>query len=201
MFTSFSIPIHFKAKSRRLERSMCIQVHQFREPKMMELLKMGHRVIQMMCKCLSRGAVLNAFINSCAELLEMLWGGQKCIVREAVRQVLPVLHSSRAEAWWPRPWDMMVLSFRRAPALSSAVPSGELCSCEGWNEARTLQSHCSICVCWLWVSITWDFSCSLSSYFSCSISSLFIKILNQCFDCQFQTRCWQLWELLQVAMG
>lgn len=65
---------------------------EFREPKVVKqlvLLKVGHLVIQMMCigKCLSRGAVLRAFINTCAELLEMLWGGGEMhrFVREAVR--------------------------------------------------------------------------------------------------------------------
>lgn len=50
---------------------------EFREPKVVEQLvlsKVGHVVIQMMCigKCLSRGAVLRAFINTCAELLDLL---------------------------------------------------------------------------------------------------------------------------------
>lgn len=70
------------------------------------------------------------------------------------------------------------------PALSVAVPLGELCGCEGWNEARTVPSHCSSCVCWLATLAALHHLGSLMFH----QQSFPIKILNQSSDYQFQTR-------------
>lgn len=160
----------------------------------------------MMCvgKCLSRGAVLRAFINICAKLLEMLWGEGEMhrFVREAAQQwgrCCPgfAVPEPKASGQGPGTWWYFPSGDSPNPTLSSAVPSGELCSCEGWNEARTMQSHCSSCVSWLAAPA----GLYHLGFLMFHQQSFLIKILNQSSDYQFQTRCWQLWELIQVAMG
>lgn len=144
----------------------------------MVLLKMDHLVIQVTClgKCLSRGAVLRVFINTCAKLLEMLCGEGEMhrFVRKAAQQwgrCYPCFTVPEPKPGDQGPGTWWYFSFRRQPDKPSLVLG---CS-TGWAVqlwGMEWGKDCAkpllqLCAGWLllWVSIIWDFSCSISSLF------------------------------------